>query len=673
MSYPRAEQRREPRNDMPAGQLLIVDLISRDRGIRTFGIVLNISRGGMAVQTFRPLAAGHIAEIRHCFSKTPIYTGAGQVVWKKEGGLAGLRFLNGRLKNLPELQQPGQFNASPQGEASALPLAACRTASSTNAFESALHLLARSAMALTDAAGVAIVLGDSNTMQCRASAGVAPEVGTQLDPDSGLSGHSLRTKSVILCQDAWADPRVNVAAARQMDTRSILIVPITMAGIVVGLIEAFSPATNHFDEQHVQRLEPLVTVLASVPELEAASPDDWPEQPAEPMAVAAAVPDTAPQAGALPGVAQNAEPEISAAPAEVAEPPAAEAEMDSAETEIPADASLTLLLPRQRQFPLAGGVISALLILLAAMAFFTYRLRTQVIARPAISAQSSPPPAAAITAPRPEIAFDPLAVTQKTDAAFGVNIVLKNARDILTVPLRIHYDPQKLKVVTVASGGLFDRAGQPGTLDRRVDSAAGTIDLTVSRTLSAPGVLDSGALVTLTFVPKAAGHSRLQLDPVELHDSSNRVTLLPAAETPMDVSSASNKPATAPANSTSGKKEQPTPAAAPAAKPAPQSVAESKAPDTPAAHASSTVPEAPKQETGALIMQGVPAGSEVWLDSQPFTATASTGKVAIRNVPAGSHHLRMSLHNYQYYDKFIDLKPGEIFNVEPQANNLQAR
>ena len=651
---------------MPAGQLLIVDLISRDRGFRTFGIILNISRGGMAVQTFRPLAAGHITEIRHCFSKSPIYSGAGQVVWKKEGGLAGLRFLNGRLKNLPELRESGQFDGSPRSEASDLPLVACRNTSNPNAFESALHLLARSAMALTDAAGVAIVLGNSNAMQCRASAGVAPEVGTQLDPDSGLSGHSLRTKSVILCQDAWADPRVNVAAARQMDTRSILIVPITMAGIVVGLIEAFSPATNHFDEQHVQRLEPLVTVLASVPELEAASPDDWPQQPAEPMTTATA------------GVAQSAELEISAAAAEVAEPPAAETDLGAAEADIPADASPTLLLPRQQPFPLAGGLISALLILLAAMAFFTYRLRTQTagIGRPPVSAQSSPPAAAAITAPKPEIAFDPQASAQKTDAAFGVNIVLKNAKDILSVPLRIHYDPQKLRVVTVASGGLFDRAGQPGTLDRRVDSAAGTIDVTVSRTLSTPGISDSGALVTLTFVPKAAGHSQLQLEPVELHDSFNHVTLLPAAETPMDVSSASTKPAkpaTAPADSANGKKELSTPAAAPAAKPAPQPVAESKAPDSPAAKSSSEAPEAPKQETGALIMQGVPPGSEVWLDNQPFTATASTGKVAIRNVPAGSHHLRMSLNNYQYYDKLIDLKPGEVFNIEPQANNLPAR
>jgi GAF domain/Cohesin domain len=706
-SYGRHEQRRDIRNDLPAGQLLIVDLISRDRGFRTFGIILNISKGGMAVQTFRPLAAGHVTEIRHCFSKTPLYTGSGQVVWRKEGGLAGLRFLNGQLKNLPELRQ----RASLQGPASDRPLLACRNTSSTDAFESTLHLLACSAMALTDAAGAAIVLGNSSVMQCRASAGIAPAVGTQLRPDSGLSGHSLRTQSIILCNDAWADSRVNVEAARQMDTRSILIVPITMAGSVVGLIEVFSPATNHFDERHVQRLEPLVTVLASVPEMETASADKLPQKPAEPMPIVAAQ-----ETGALPSVAQSVEAEVSAILAEIEKQPSefaptAEQEIETAEPDLTATASPAFQLPRSRPFPLAGGVISALLILLAAMAFFTYRLRNQSaeINRPTISPQGSQPSPAAIAAPSPEIAFDPAAVNQKVDASFGVNIVLRNAREILTVPLRIYYDPQKLRVITVASGGLFDRAGQPGTLDRRVDSAAGTIDLTISRPLSVPGASDSGALVKLTFVSKVSGHSRLQLAPFELHDSSNRVTLIPAADAPVEVSSVSTKsaatpatsattpakpatapakpatppakPATTPAKSTTtpatpttGKKELPTQPAAPAATSAPQPPAESKAaPETPPAQSSSAAPEAPKQETGDLIMQGVPPGSEVWLDNQPFTATATTGKVAIRNVPHGTHHLRMSLHNVQYYDNLIDLKPGEIVNVEPQTSSLHGR
>jgi hypothetical protein len=81
-------------------------------------------------------------------------------------------------------------------------------------------------------------------------------------------------------------------------------------------------------------------------------------------------------------------------------------------------------------------------------------------------------------------------------------------------------------------------------------------------------------------------------------------------------------------------------------------------------------PETPKVGTGALVMEGVPPGSEVWLDSQSLIATAPSGKVAIRNILPGSHHLRMSLHNYQYYDQFIDLKPGEVVNVKPETGGI---
>jgi hypothetical protein len=30
----------------------------------------------------------------------------------------------------------------------------------------------------------------------------------------------------------------------------------------------------------------------------------------------------------------------------------------------------------------------------------------------------------------------------------------------------------------------------------------------------------------------------------------------------------------------------------------------------------------------------------------------------------------MLLHNYQYYDQFIDLKPGEVVNVKPETGGI---
>jgi hypothetical protein len=57
-----------------------------------------------------------------------------------------------------------------------------------------LQLLAERAQYITGASGAAIALREGEKMVCRASAGPsAPELGTRLQTDSGLSGESVRT------------------------------------------------------------------------------------------------------------------------------------------------------------------------------------------------------------------------------------------------------------------------------------------------------------------------------------------------------------------------------------------------------------------------------------------------------------------------------------------------
>ena len=55
---------------------------------------------------------------------------------------------------------------------------------------------------------------------------------------------------------------MNADAAEQMNTRSIMIVPITETENVEGLLEMFSPERNYFSEHHMRQLQPLVNVLA---------------------------------------------------------------------------------------------------------------------------------------------------------------------------------------------------------------------------------------------------------------------------------------------------------------------------------------------------------------------------------------------------------------------------
>src|SRR5262249_23617416 len=95
--------------------------------------------------------------------------------------------------------------------------------------DAALHLLADRPQYITGASGAAIALRrrGHTDMMCRASAGSnAPELGTLLSAEFGLSGESVRTRQVLRCDDAERDPRVNREGCRQLGIASVVVLPI---------------------------------------------------------------------------------------------------------------------------------------------------------------------------------------------------------------------------------------------------------------------------------------------------------------------------------------------------------------------------------------------------------------------------------------------------------------
>jgi N-acetylmuramoyl-L-alanine amidase/putative methionine-R-sulfoxide reductase with GAF domain len=129
-----------------------------------------------------------------------------------------------------------------------------------------LRLVAMRAISITGANGVAIALVKGSAIVCRASAGkIAPDPGIRLDPDSGFSGACLRNGETVRCDDSDNDPRVNAQACRTLGARSMVAVPLTAKGRVVGLIEAFSSKTHGFSESDVKSLNLLgELILAAI-------------------------------------------------------------------------------------------------------------------------------------------------------------------------------------------------------------------------------------------------------------------------------------------------------------------------------------------------------------------------------------------------------------------------
>jgi hypothetical protein len=119
-----------------------------------------------------------------------------------------------------------------------------------------LQLLAERAQYITGATGAAIALRHNGEMTCRASAGrSAPEVGAQLQVDSGLSGESIRTRKTLRCDEAASDPRVNRESCEALGIASVVVMPLVHGIEVIGVFELFSDKPNVFAARDITALE----------------------------------------------------------------------------------------------------------------------------------------------------------------------------------------------------------------------------------------------------------------------------------------------------------------------------------------------------------------------------------------------------------------------------------
>ncbi len=139
---------------------------------------------------------------------------------------------------------------------------------------------------------------------------------------------------------------------------------------------------------------------------------------------------------------------------------------------------------------------------------------------PAAAPQASAPqaPASQASAQAPQagagaasFAFDPGSVTQAAGSTFAVNVLLKGAQNVYSVPLQVSYDPKVLQVVNVSNGGLLSQDGQVVGIVHRDDDSTGTLQISATRPPGANGISGQGAVVTLTFLAKGNGQSALTI------------------------------------------------------------------------------------------------------------------------------------------------------------------
>ncbi len=107
--------------------------------------------------------------------------------------------------------------------------------------------------------------------------------------------------------------------------------------------------------------------------------------------------------------------------------------------------------------------------------------------------------------------FDPATLNQAKGSTFTVNVLVSGGQNVYSVPVQLSYDPNQVAVVNVSNGGFLSQDGQAVALVHRDDPTTGTLQITATRPPGAGGVSGQGAVVTLTFMAKAAGQSALTI------------------------------------------------------------------------------------------------------------------------------------------------------------------
>jgi TonB family protein len=107
----------------------------------------------------------------------------------------------------------------------------------------------------THATAAAIALTRDGEIICRAASGdSAPDLGTRLSSDTGLSAACVQTGNWQRCDDSESDPRVDAELCRRLGVRSMLVVPVLKEGRLLGVLEVFSPQAQAFGERELETL-----------------------------------------------------------------------------------------------------------------------------------------------------------------------------------------------------------------------------------------------------------------------------------------------------------------------------------------------------------------------------------------------------------------------------------
>jgi CHASE3 domain sensor protein/putative methionine-R-sulfoxide reductase with GAF domain len=128
----------------------------------------------------------------------------------------------------------------------------------------AMNIICERTQTITHADGAVVEMLEGDEMVYHAGSGTgAPHVGVRLKAKGSLSGKCVELNSVLQCDDALYDDRVDKEACRRVNLRSMIVVPLVDRGNAKGVLKVMSSQARAFDENHTASLQLMATVLSA--------------------------------------------------------------------------------------------------------------------------------------------------------------------------------------------------------------------------------------------------------------------------------------------------------------------------------------------------------------------------------------------------------------------------
>lgn len=242
----------------------------------------DLGEGGLGVSGSSRLEPGTVTFLTFQFPEAnSLIEATGVVAWCNASGRVGVRFTRIKQDSTAALKRWLKDDAGLLGERTGVPAGGAaepppqiprsrfgvedlkqELAAARDQNTSTYDLLADRMLRATRATGAAIALRNRDRVLCRATAGNAPNVGTELNTREGLSAECYRSGNIVSVSDSEIDLRVDAEVCRQLDFRSLLIVPVTLRAEVVGIAEVFSPLPGNFEGGDILSLSAISELIA---------------------------------------------------------------------------------------------------------------------------------------------------------------------------------------------------------------------------------------------------------------------------------------------------------------------------------------------------------------------------------------------------------------------------